>query len=131
MSTGVSEVAMVVIESPVAVPVGFESLSEGARRNIREYAGTDDLATLTILQLEALLQGRFSDPSLLACIPDRGNGIRSALARRIELLRDSSRHTGDAMHGMDPDDVEMNLALLREAREANNGADSDPDEEFP
>ncbi len=113
---------MAVTESPVAVPVGFESLTKGALNNIREYAGTDDLTALTIPQLEALLHGRFSDPSLLACIPDRGNGIRSALARRIELLRDSNRHTGEMMHGMDADDVEMNLASLREA---NNGVDRD------
>jgi len=119
---------MGVTESPVAVPVGFEGLTGGARRNILDYADTDDLATLTIPQLEALLRDRFSDHSLLACIPDRGNGIRSALARRIELLRDSSRHTGDVMHGMDRDDVEMNLELLREA---NGGATSDLDDEFP
>ncbi len=120
---------MVVTEYPVAVPVGFESLSEGALNNIREYAGTDDLATLKIPQLEALLQGRFSDPSLLSCIGDRGNGIRSALAQRIEFLRDSSRHTGDVMHGMDPDDVALNRALIASAHTVFDAGDF-PDEGF-
>lgn len=106
---------MAVTEIRVAIPVGFESLTDGALDNIRQYAQTDDLATLTIPQLEALLEGSFSDPSLLACIPDGGNGIRSALAQRIELLRDSSSHTGDVMRGMDRDDVKLNRELLASA----------------
>ena len=118
------------------VPLGFESLTPGARANIQAYAETTfgegvSLDSLTLAQLEKLRNEVFgSGTSLSFCIPDRGTAIRSALTQRIKTLLDAARHTGNLMHGLDAGDVDGELETIRTSLSGLK-ANSNPEDDFP
>ncbi len=115
-------------------PVGFEPLTQGAIRNILQYAGLpiDDPAALKNLNLKQLQELEKSDKKfgprgdLAAVIPDGGKAIRDALKTRRILLIEAAKHSGYNIPGAQDQEN-----LLGEIREALNGPDKIPDDGFP
>jgi hypothetical protein len=115
-------------------PVGFETLSEGAIRNILQYADLppDDpaqLKNLTPTQIYELARDKDkfgAGGSIASVIPDGGDAIRTALILRAKLIIEASKHSGFNIPG-----AQDRENLLSEIRQALHGPDKEPDDGFP